>query len=154
LTINFVYSPGGVTPLNKTALFQEQANSPFAAANYVYDTLTLTEATRLPFNATWVMRLTGQLADHNLLPTEELGLGGETSVRGYHERVANGSEGAILTEELRSPPFSQLSGAGGGLRYTVSRFLSVGLDYGHELLRAPGATNLTNVLHVSVALGN
>lgn len=189
---NFVYSPGGLTPLNKTALFQEQANSPFAAANYVYDTLTVAETTRLPFNASWVMRLTGQLADHNLLPAEQLGLGGETSVRGYHERVANGSEGAILSEELRSPPFSplarfvppefadqmqllafwdygsvrdvrlaqgaagsvQLSGAGAGLRYAVSRFLSVSLDYGRELLRPPGAKNLSNVLHVSVTLGN
>lgn len=189
---NFVYSPGGLTPLNKTALFQEQANSPYAAANYVYDTLTVTETTRLPFNASWVMRVTGQLADHNLLPTEQLGLGGETSVRGYHERTANGSEGVILSQELRSPPFSplarfvppefadqlqllvfwdygsvrdvhvtqgtpasiELSGAGGGLRYAVSRFLSVSVDYGRELLRPPGGKALTDVLHVSVTVGN
>lgn len=188
----FVYSPGGLTALNKTALFQQQANSPYAAANYVYDTLTVTETTRLPFDASWVMRVEGQLADHNLLPTEELGLGGENSVRGYHERAANGSEGVILSEELRSPPFSplarfvppqfadqmqllvfwdygsvrdvhvtsgtpasiELSGAGGGLRYAVSRFVNVTLDYGQELLRPPGAKTLTNVLHVSVTVGN
>ncbi len=189
---NFVFSPGGMAPFNTTALFQEQANSPFAAANYVYDTLTITETTRLPFNASWVMRVTGQLADHNLLPTEQLGLGGATSVRGYHERTANGSEGVLLSQELRSPPFSplarfvppefadqmqlllfwdygsvrdvhvtpgtpasvQLSGAGAGLRYALSRFLSVNLDYGRELLRPPGAKTLNNVLHVSVTLGN
>lgn len=188
----FVYSPGNLSALNRTPLFQQQANSPFAAANYVYDTLTVTETTRLPFNASWVTRATGQLADHNLLPTEQLGLGGATSVRGYHERAANGSEGMILTEELRSPPFSplarfvppefadqmqlllfwdygsvrdvhlaqgapgsvQLSGAGGGVRYAISRFLNVSLDYGQELLRPPGAKTLTNVLHVSVTLGN
>lgn len=189
---NFVFSPGYLTPMNTTPLFQQQANSPYAAANYVYDTLNFNETTRLPFDASWVMRVSAQLADHNLLPSEQLGLGGATSVRGYHERAANGSEGVILSEELRSPPFAplarfvppefadqlqllafwdygsvrdvhntpgtpasiQLSSVGGGLRYAVSRFLDVRLDYGHELLKPPGASGLNNVLHVSVTLGN
>jgi hypothetical protein len=30
----------------------------------------------------------------------------------------------------------------------------VRLDYGHELLKPPGATKVDNVLHVSITIGN
>lgn len=187
-----VWSPGNLTAQNRDIFFQQQANNPYAAANYVYDTLNLTHTAPLPFGASWVTRVQAQIADHNLLPSEQLGAGGATSVRGYRERTANGSEGVVLSEELRSPPFAplarflppefadqmqlvvfwdygtvrevhpvegtpasiQLSGAGGGLRYLLSRFVDVRLDYGHQLLKAPGATTLDNVLHVSVTVGN
>ena len=120
-----------------------------------------------------------------------MGAGGHDSVRGYDERAANGSEGILLSNELRSPSFSlfggglpyglvdqaqllafwdyasvrdhqttpgnptsvQLSSVGLGARYTVSRFVDLRADYGHELLKLPGATKLGQVLHVSLTMG-
>ncbi len=104
------FSPGNLTGGNKDALFQAQANNPYARARYVYDNLTLTRVTLLPYQASWVTRIIGQTSDHNLVPSEQLGAGGYDSVRGYDERAANGSLGLLLREELRSPPFSLLRG--------------------------------------------
>ena len=101
-----VLSPGNLTSENTDALFQQQANNPFARAQYAYDTISIIQTTRLPYNASWVIRLTGQAATTNLLPGEQLGAGGHDSVRGYDERTANGSAGFLVSQELRSPPFS------------------------------------------------
>jgi hemolysin activation/secretion protein len=106
LTNTLVWSPGNLTALNTTALFQQQANNALAKTNYFYDTLNITQTTRLPFDASWVMKLTGQTATTNLLPSEELGAGGHDTVRGYNERAANGSVGFLASQELRTPPFS------------------------------------------------
>ena len=105
----FVFSPGGMTANNTNTMFIAQANDPFARANYVYDHLMLSRVTHLPYDASWVMRIVGQTADHDLLPSEQLGAGGFDSVRGYDERAASGSVGLLLREELRSPPFRLLS---------------------------------------------
>src|SRR5262249_40509221 len=69
------------------------------------------QSTRLPLNATWVMRLTGQTSDTNLIPSEQLGAGGDDTVRGYDERAANGSVGFLASQELRSPAFALLNPA-------------------------------------------
>ena len=110
-----VLSPGGISALNTTALFQAQA--PFATAGYTYDRLSLTRLTGLPQDADWVKRLgwfkdlssltrfVGQVSSANLLASEQLGIGGMDTVPGYDERVANGSDGVLLSEELLSPSF-------------------------------------------------
>jgi hemolysin activation/secretion protein len=101
-----VWSPGNLTAQNNTPLFQQQANNASAKANYFYDTLNITQTTRLPFDASWIVKLVGQTATTNLLPSEELGAGGHDTVRGYYERAANGSVGFLASQELRTPPFS------------------------------------------------
>jgi hemolysin activation/secretion protein len=104
---NLNYSPGNLTGNNTDAAFA-QSGVTGAHAKYVYDTLSLTRATRLPFEASWVSRLTGQWASTNLLSSEQLGGGGEGSVRGYDPRTINGSEGFIVNETLRAPPVHPL----------------------------------------------
>jgi hemolysin activation/secretion protein len=106
LSNTLVWSPGNLTAQNNTLQFQQQANNAFAKANYAYDTLNITQTTRLPYEASWVMRLTGQTSTVNLLPSEQLGAGGHDTVRGYNERAANGSVGFLASQELRTPPFS------------------------------------------------
>lgn len=108
---SLVHSPGGITGNNTDAAFALSGTS-FADATYTYDTLTLTRATPLPYDASLVTRARLQIADGNLLPSEQLGGGGEGSVRGYETRVVNGSEGLLLGAELRSPAFSPSSLAG------------------------------------------
>lgn len=51
----------------------------------------------------------GQLASGNLLPSEQMGIGGYETVRGYDEREFNADSGLILNFEIRSPHFPVLT---------------------------------------------
>ena len=77
-----------------------------ASASYICDNVQVTRVTRLPYDLNWIVRLSGQLASTELLPSEQLGTGGTDSVRGYDPRVINGSQGVLASTELRSPCFS------------------------------------------------
>jgi len=111
-----VFSPGGITSQNKDLFFGAQI--PFAKANYIYDHIVITRVTGLPKDSDWakslgwfggasiITKFVGQIANGNLLPSEQLGIGGADSVRGYDERAENGSEGMLFSLELRSPSFS------------------------------------------------
>ncbi|MEI9991725.1 MAG: ShlB/FhaC/HecB family hemolysin secretion/activation protein [Rhizomicrobium sp.] len=103
----FVYSPGGFGPSNRTAVFR-QSGVNGASAQYVYDNLEVTRVTNLRWNISWVVRATGQVSGGELLPSEQLGAGGVDSVRGYDERSVSGSQGVLLSTELRSPAFHPL----------------------------------------------
>ncbi|HVV73593.1 MAG TPA: ShlB/FhaC/HecB family hemolysin secretion/activation protein, partial [Verrucomicrobiae bacterium] len=127
LSNTFTWSPGGLTARNGDIQFQQQASNPLAKARYFYDTLSIIETTRLPHDASWIMRLTGQAASTNLLPSEELGAGGHDTVRGYDERAASGSAGFLVSQELRTPPFPLL---GTQLSPTDQAQLLVFWDYG------------------------
>jgi hemolysin activation/secretion protein len=117
LSNSLVWSPGGLTDLNRTVFFQAQTNSA-AKANYVYDHFVLTRVTGLPLEGDWakklgwfggvtsITKLVAQVANGDLLPSEQLGAGGSASVRGYDERAANGSQGVLLSQEFRTPTFS------------------------------------------------
>ncbi|HTW34427.1 MAG TPA: ShlB/FhaC/HecB family hemolysin secretion/activation protein [Rhizomicrobium sp.] len=100
-----VYSPGGLARSNTTAVFVASGTNG-AKANYVYDNLQVTRLTKLPWNMSAMLRLNGQWASTELLPSEQLGAGGDGSVRGYTTHTANGSEGGLGSFELRSPPYS------------------------------------------------
>lgn len=97
----FVYSPGHFGPSNSTAVFQA-SGVVGAEAQYVYDNVQLTRVTDLPWDLSWIMRGTAQIAGTELMPSEQLGAGGVDSVRGYDPRVANGSQGVLFSTELRS----------------------------------------------------
>jgi len=43
------------------------------------------------------------LANHNLLPSEQLGMGGYATARGYEEREGNGDQGYFISNEIRTP---------------------------------------------------
>jgi hemolysin activation/secretion protein len=124
-----VWSPGNLSSGNNDLVFQQQASSPFAKARYVYNTLTATQSTRLPFNAAWVTRFVAQISDTNLIPSEQLGAGGADSVRGYDERAASGSVGFFMSQELRTPPVSLLSGRWSMTAADQAQFLMF-WDYG------------------------
>ena len=133
----FVFSPGDLTPGNKDILFEAQANSPLTKSKYIYDHLVAARITRLPFEASWVTQVTWQSADRNLLPSEQLGAGGVDSVRGYDERAVNGSEGVLVSEELRSPAFSiskQLLDADIGDQAQILTFWDYGSVHEKQLL--------------------
>lgn len=100
-TLQIVGSPGGMTPLNNNAAFQAQQAG--AVANYVYTRLTLDRLTDLPHGFSWHSRLTGQLSDAILLPSEQMVYGGFQSIRGFVEQGVTRDEGVTWQNELRAP---------------------------------------------------
>lgn len=100
------FSPGDLGSRNDDASFQiARAGSD---STYFYGRLDLERMTRLPAGFTSILKGSYQFADENLLPSEQLGFGGYSSVRGYEEREANVDEGFLLTAELRAPSVSLL----------------------------------------------
>lgn len=95
-------SPGGFTSLNNTAAYQQIRAG--ALASFIYGRSYLERVTSLPYNLQLMGRVTGQVADGNLLPTEQLGFGGYDSIRGYDMRRVNGDSGYIVNLELRTEP--------------------------------------------------
>ena len=105
LSNTFVYSPGGLTAGNNAVAYQQGGNA-YANADYFYDNLQLTRSMPLFWSTSSVTRFVGQLSNGNLVSSEQLGAGGENSVRGYNERAVNGSEGVLFSQEWRSPSFN------------------------------------------------
>jgi hemolysin activation/secretion protein len=102
--ISGFFSPGGISSRNNDLLFQASRASSKAA--YMYGKFAAERLTRLPYDFTWALKASAQLSTDNLLGSEQFGLGGYSSVRGYEEREANGDEGYFLSTEFRSPPLS------------------------------------------------
>lgn len=83
-----------------------QTLRPFAKTRYVYGRAS---ASLIHFFHSWfqyAIYLRGQAADVNLLPSEEYGVGGYDTVRGYEEREANGDDAFVGNFELVTRPFS------------------------------------------------
>lgn len=102
--VTVYYSPGDLSGANNNAIFNQARTDGKAA--YTYALFTLERVTKLPFGFTWDVRGTAQLANENLLGSEQLGLGGFSTVRGYEEREVNGDQGWIINNEIRTPPVS------------------------------------------------
>jgi len=98
------WSPGGMS--NNDDDTDYMATRAGARSNYLYGQFTLNRVTRLPYDFTWTIRGELQESDANLLPSEQLGLGGYATVRGYDERVANGDDGFLISNEVATPPVS------------------------------------------------
>jgi hemolysin activation/secretion protein len=102
-------SPGNLNGGNSSAAFATQRAD--AHARYAYGRITIDRLTKLPWDGAWDLRAQGQLATGNLLPSEQLAAGGASGVRGYDTGSANGDEGVIVNNEIRSPPFALIGGS-------------------------------------------
>jgi len=98
------WSPGEISGYNNTPDYLMQRAG--AKADYTYGQFTFNRVTRLPLDFTWTVRGEIQESDANLLPSEELGLGGYETVRGYEEREVNGDNGFLASTEVATPPVS------------------------------------------------
>ncbi|MDL5048188.1 ShlB/FhaC/HecB family hemolysin secretion/activation protein [Oscillatoria amoena NRMC-F 0135] len=134
LNPQLVFSPGGMTHNNTTADFQ--ASRPGSRADYVYGVIGLERLTKLPWNFTLANRLRFQIADSNLVASEQFGLGGASTVRGYPERVVNTDEGILFSTEIRTPSFSLGKLINVPELQDELQFL-VFLDYGHGSIYDP-----------------
>ncbi len=98
-------SPGGFSRYNRDVFLQQLRAG--ARADYIYSRMYL-ERYRDIFDGGLKsrIRLTGQVSDANLIPSEQLGFGGYNSVRGYDWRLVNGDAGYILNCEILTDPVS------------------------------------------------
>jgi hemolysin activation/secretion protein len=97
-------SPGNMTDFNTSAAFDQER--PGANSQYIYGMITLDSLYTLPLRFSWAFTGKVQFASGKLLPTEELSVGGYTSVRGYDENEVISDAGLIVRNELRTPDFS------------------------------------------------
>lgn len=74
-----------------------------AKPSYFYTRSTLTEVLQLPKRFSIWFFLRGQYSTSNLLPSEQVGLGGYETIRGYEERTFNIDDAIIGNIEVRSP---------------------------------------------------
>ncbi len=157
-----VASPGDLTGRNGSdefGAFRADADPSYAYARIEGSWLR-------PLAADWscLTRATAQRATGALLPTEQLGLGGSSNVRGYPERMLLADTGYAVSAELRTPAHrptpaisiqallfldhgrgwregegsDTLTGLGAGLRLRLGETASARLDIGWPLENGRG----------------
>lgn len=100
-------SPGDLIGDQTSALYD--LLRPEAKSTYVYGKGSLAHILPLPKEWGLWSKLRFQFASTNLLPSEQQGLGGSNTVRGYKERSVNVDNSLIFNSELLTPKFSFFS---------------------------------------------
>lgn len=91
-------SPGGWSDNNKDWKFQ--TTRALSQADYIYTRFEISRQTQLPWKISLHNQLIGQWSNANLLASEQLGLGGRDTIRGYQENETRGDEGWYTRNEL------------------------------------------------------
>lgn len=129
---DLVGAPGRLTSRDNDADFGTLVAG--AKARYVYDRFSATRTERLPFDMSLIVRGIIQRASAILPNSEQLGGGGVGSVRGYYPDTGLGSNGELLSFELRAPAFSP----GRFIRLPrLDDLAQVGVFYDYASLRQP-----------------
>ncbi len=92
---------GGIYAPNGDMIFEGARQG--AEAQYAFATLSAQRYQTLPFGMELSARGTFQVATTNLLPSEQISIGGANSIRGYEESTAGGDKGFVINLELLSP---------------------------------------------------
>ena len=81
-----------------------------------YTLLRLSASGSFEFSPRWLLqaRLNGQHTPHALVPGEQFGIGGITSVRGYEERELAGDGGVFTSVEVLAPPWANVGALSNG----------------------------------------
>jgi hemolysin activation/secretion protein len=137
LSVTGFGSPGGLGGLNHDRDFAVQREG--ARTEYGYVQLNLTRLERLPGGFSAALAVAGQWSSARLLPSDQFGLGGALSVRGYDERIVNGDDGLSAQAELRTPSRRLLRPVAAEVQALV--FVDAGRDWERDPL--PGETDTT-----------
>ena len=103
-TIEVFYSPGQWLPDQQNSHYNDLRAG--AKNVYVYGRASVASIFRLPSNFTFEPSIRWQLSSANLLASEQFGIGGYNTVRGYEEREYNADNAIIANVELRTAPVS------------------------------------------------
>lgn len=102
LEIEGFWSPGRWYPNQTDADYQELRSK--AKNKYFYSRSSFTFLWDFTKLFTFFSALRGQVANRNLLPSEEFGVGGYDTVRGYKEREVNGDDAFVMNLEIQTRP--------------------------------------------------
>jgi len=100
----FVGSPGHLDGDNSDEAFQTTRNG--ATARYGYFQLLAQRDLAIGAGFNLMARGRFQWTPNTLLPSEEMGLGGDDTLRGYEPYIVQGDRGWDLQTELRTPAFA------------------------------------------------
>jgi hemolysin activation/secretion protein len=131
-TLIGVLSPGGIDQANSQASFEKVR--PGARSRYSYTQLQIERNFRLGSGGALIIRGTGQIASGPLLPSEQLGLGGANSVRGFDTFAALGDEGWIFGTELRFPTINIAKIGTNSVRIQPLIFIDAGHTYSKRMI--------------------
>lgn len=145
------YSPGNVSGWNTTQQFNQVVTN--SCSSYVYGRFNFNRTFLLPYNFTFSGNFNGQISSSPLMPSEQYGIGGYNTVRGYDERSANGDQGYIINAEFRTPPGSIFKIFGDQTVDDSLQFLAF-FDYGYvEDIRPVAGTPEQTVFLMSFGPG-
>jgi hemolysin activation/secretion protein len=106
----FIGSPGHLDGDNTDAAFRTTRND--ATARYAYLQLLGERSLTIGAGFTFSVRGRFQWTPNTLLPSEEMGLGGDDTLRGYETYSVQGDRGWDVQTELRTPAFAFFGDAG------------------------------------------
>ena len=104
--VKLFISPGDMFSDNEDSKFI--ASRADASADYLMLRLNLFRDTHLPKAFNLHTEFNVQLSNENLLGSEQLGIGGYQTVRGYDDYAVVGDEGIVFKNEIHTPGFSLL----------------------------------------------
>lgn len=87
---------------------QYQKIRPFAASRYGYLRIQCDHTQNFPHAISLYANLVAQGTAWNLLPSEQMGIGGYNTVRGYEERGMNADNALLASLEIKAPPIKRL----------------------------------------------
>lgn len=132
--IDIFFSPGNWYGEENEKAFQKL--NPGAKTSYIYTRLALgDEITFSKYKFGLWMLGRAQLSSSNLVPSEQFGLGGYDTIRGYEQRIANYDNAFCFNFELRAPSFSLLRWFGSKYRQDqliLLAFLDYGIGWAHH----------------------
>ena len=132
-------------------MFSDNVDENFAAsrfgssADYIYARFEAVRHTRLPVAMSWLVDFTFQYANDNLLGSEQLGIGGHRTVRGYDDYEIPADLGLYIRNEIRSPGFAVLESFAGLAwldRFEALIFMDYGIARSKERLPGEPVTKL------------
>ena len=103
---------------------------PDAKNHWVYFLASFSYLQRLPKSFSLFLLAEGQLSSQNLLPSEQFGLGGYDTIRGYDQRELSTENGLLLSAEARSPALPLFSNIP-KVKFSDALQFLIFLDYGY-----------------------
>jgi hemolysin activation/secretion protein len=122
-------SPGDIDNRNSSPNLWTFSAGRISDATYAYLNVQADETIRLPYRWTWSETLIAQYGSSALPSTEQLGLGGQSLVRGYSFDDGSFDNGFVLRSELRSP---SMTFARKGWADAASAYAFVDVGHGWE----------------------
>ena len=121
--VELVGSPGELLDDMERSRFE--ALRPHASAQYLYTKAAYEQTYFFKSGETIKLKTKGQIAVNQLLPSEQMGLGGYYSVRGYRDRVVNADNGLLVSLEGTTRSMHILKKKNDNLRFLA--FIDYGL---------------------------